>query len=134
MADKPGMASIPTVIVLIILIISIGVLISSISISDIVSVSDTNNSGRALNYAQLGAKDALERLARNKDYSGSYSIAMTTNGCDAAYSACATVVVSGSSPKVINAEGRVKDLKRKIQVNVNLDAKGLVTSYDWQEF
>ena len=132
--NQTGMASIPTVLVLMALIISVGVLISSISISDNASVSDTNNSGRALNYAQLGAKDALERIVRNKDYVGSYSVSIVNGGCVDPYNACANVVVgAGSNPKIINVEGRSKDLKRKIQVDVTLDSNGLITSYNWKE-
>jgi hypothetical protein len=131
---KEGMASIPTVIVLMILIMSVGALIASISISDNVSVSDTNNSGRALNYAQLGAKDALERIVRNKDYSGTYSIETVSGGCSNSFSGCATITVdSGSSPKIISVEGRVVEIKRKIQVDVNLDSNGLITGYTWNE-
>ena len=131
---KPGVASIPTIMVLMILILSAGALIASISISDNISVSDTNNSDKALNYAQLGAKDALERIVRNKDYSGSYSIDVTSGGCSSPYQACSSVLIdSGVSPKIINVEGRVRDIKRKIQVNVNLDDNGLITGYSWQE-
>jgi len=132
--NLPGVASIPTVLVLLALIIAAGVLISSISLSDSVSVSDTNNSDKALNYAQLGAKDALERIARNKDYVGTYTMDIVSGGCSDPYAACATVVVAtGSSPKTVNVEGRTKDIKRRIQVNVNLDSNGLITSYTWQE-
>lgn len=132
--NQPGMASIPTIIVLMALIISAGALIASISISDNISVSDTNNSGRALNYAQLGAKDALERIARNKDYSGTYSIDTVSGGCSGIFSGCAAINVdSGSNPKIINVEGRKEDIKRKIQVKVNLDENGLILNYDWQE-
>lgn len=128
------MASIPTVLVLMALIISIGVLISAISISDNVSVSESNNSGKALNYAQLGASDALERIVRNKDYVGTYNFDATSGGCSATQIACAVVTVgAGYNPKIINVEGQMGDAKRKIQVNVNLDVNGLITSYAWQE-
>lgn len=133
--EKSGIASIPTVIVLMILTISIGALLASISLSDTISVSDTNNSSRALGYAQLGAKDALERIVRNKDYSGSYTISLVSNGCSGSYPGCATLEVdAGTSLKIIKSEGRIQDIKRKIQVDVNLDSSGLITSYDWQEF
>ena len=133
--EKSGIASIPTVIVLMILTISIGALIASISLSDTISVSDTNNSGRALGYAQLGAKDALERIVRNKDYSGTYTISTVAGGCSGLYSGCATLEVdAGTSLKIIKSEGRIQDIKRKIQVDVNLDSNGLVTNYNWQEF
>ncbi len=132
--NQSGIASIPTILVLMALIISVGALIATISISDNISVNDTNNSGRALNYAQLGAKDALERIARNKDYSGSYSIEIVSGGCSGIFSGCASVnVSSGLAPKIINIEGRKEDIKRKIQVDVNLDENGLILNYDWKE-
>ena len=131
---KLGMASIPTVLVLLALILSIGVLISSISISDNVSVSEGNSSGKALNYAQLGASDALEKIARNKDYVGTYSLDAVSGGCSATTLACAVITVNaGSNPKIIKVEGQMGDTVRKIQVDVNLDVNGLITSYSWQE-
>ena len=132
--QKSGIASIPTVLVLMALILSAGVLMASISISDNTSVSESNGSEKALNYAQLGAKDALERIVRNKDYVGTYSLNITTGSCNSTPAACAVVAVSaGSNPKIINAEGQQGDAKRKIQVNANLDDNGLITSYTWQE-
>lgn len=132
---KSGIASIPTVLVLMALIISVGALIASISISDNTSVSDSNNSEKALNYAQLGARDALEKIARNKDYVGTYNINVVNGGCSATQLDCAVVTVSaGASPKIVNVEGQKSDAKRKIQVDVNLDVNGLITSYNWQEF
>lgn len=131
---KPGVASIPTVMVLIALIVSAGVVISSISISDNMSVSQSNNSDKALNYAQLGTKDALERIVRNKDYVGAYSLDMVSGGCTDPFKGCVNVTVgAGANPKVINSEGQMEEVKRKIQVNVNLDDNGLITNYSWQE-
>ncbi|MFZ2310124.1 MAG: hypothetical protein WAW11_01110 [Patescibacteria group bacterium] len=131
---KSGIASIPTVLVLMALILSAGILMASISISDNTSVSEGNSSEKALNYAQLGAKDALERIVRNKDYVGTYNLDITPGSCSSVPVACAVVTVSaGSSPKVINVEGQKGDAKRKIQVDANLDSNGLITSYNWQE-
>jgi uncharacterized protein (UPF0333 family) len=132
--NKPGIASIPTVLVLLALIVSAVIVISSISISDNLSVAQSNNSDKALNYAQLGAKDALERIVRNKDYTGSYNLELVTNGCLDPYNGCVSVTVnSDSNPKIINSVGQKGEIKRKIQVNVNLDDNGLITNYTWQE-
>lgn len=131
---KPGIASIPTVMVLMALILSAGIVISSISISDNLSVAQSNNSDKALNYAQLGAKDALERIVRNKDYTGSYNLELVSGGCLNSYSGCVIVNVnSASAPKIITSEGQMGEVKRKIQVSVDLDANGLITNYFWQE-
>ncbi len=132
--QKPGIASIPTVLVLMALIISAGILMASISISDNTSVSESNSSEKALNYAQLGAKDALERIVRNKDYTGSYNLNITPGSCSVVPIACASITVAtGASPKIINVEGQHGDAKRKIQVDVTLDSNGLITGYSWQE-
>jgi len=131
---KPGIASIPTVVVLMALILSAGVVISSISISDNLSVSQSNDSDKALNYAQLGSKDALERIVRNKDYFGSYTLEMVSGGCVDPFKGCVTVTAdAASNPKTIDSQGQVNDVKRKIQVKVNLDSNGLITNYTWQE-
>ena len=131
---KPGIASIPTVMVLMALILSAGIVISSMSVSDNLSVAQSNNSDKALNYAELGAKDALERIVRNKDYTGSYNLELLSGGCANPYSGCVVVSVNAAStPKIITSEGQMGDVKRKVQVNVDLDANGLITNYFWQE-
>lgn len=128
-----GVASVPTVLVLMLLIVSAGALVAAISLSDNLSTSENNNSGRALGYAQLGAQDALERIARNKNYSGSYEIEAESGGCITPYNACVSVTVADSAPKIINVESRIKEVVRKIQVEVNLDENGLITDYSWAE-
>lgn len=133
-ATRPGIASLPTILVLMALIISVGIFISAISLSDSSAVSGLNSSNQALNFAQSGAKDALEKIVRDKDYAGSYLVALMPDGCTEPYAGCATVnVTAGVSPKIITAEGRLGDLKRNIQVDVNLDVNGLIIDYDWQE-
>ncbi len=131
--EYSGVASVPTVLVLTLLIVSAGALVASISLSDNLSANDNNNSGRALGYAQLGAQDALERIARNKDYTGSYEIEAESGGCVVPYNACVSVSVSDTSPKIVSAEGRIKEVVRKIQVDVNLDENGLIVDYSWVE-
>lgn len=133
--EQSGMASIPTVMALAILILLIGVLITTTSINETTSVGSSADSTKTLNYAQAGALDALERIARNKNYTGVYSMDMVANGCTVNFSGCANVTVSASSsPKSIISVGQITTVQRKIQVDVNLDANGLITNYNWQEF
>ena len=132
--EKPGIASVASVVVLMILIISAGALIASLSLADSLSVGGRNTSNKALDFARSGAKDALERIARQRDYTGAYSLELAADGCSEPYAGCASVVVNpGLSPKTVSVEGRVGNLKRKIQVAVNLDPDGLIIDYDWQE-
>ncbi|MFA5000350.1 MAG: hypothetical protein WC545_03250 [Patescibacteria group bacterium] len=131
--EQAGLASLPTVLVLIALIISVGVFVSAVSVSDNLSVSGAGASDRALNYARSGARDALERIARNKDYVGDYDIAAVPDGCLEPFSGCVSVSVAAGNPKMISAAGRAGDFIRKIQVAATLDADGLILDYDWTE-
>jgi hypothetical protein len=134
---KPGIASIPVIMGLTILMIAVGLFIASISLSDSLSTTNLGTSNQALNFAQAGAKDALQKIARNKDYytTTTSTIETISGGCaTTTYLGCASVTVSASSsPKVIISEGRIGDIRRSIQVNLNVDDDGLFTSYTWQE-
>jgi hypothetical protein len=131
--EQAGLASLPTVLVLIALIISVGVFVSAVSVSDNLSVSGAGASDRALNYARSGARDALERIARNKDYVEDYDIAAVPDGCAEPFYGCVSVNVAAGNPKMISTVGRAGDFIRKIQVAATLDADGLVLDYDWTE-
>lgn len=132
--QQSGVASLPTILVLIMLIISVGVLVSSVGLSDSLSVSSMNDSRRALDFAKSGARDALERMVRDKDYFGTYSLEFVADGCEGDFAGCASVSVSDLLPKTIVSEGRVGDFKRKIQVVVDMDGDGLISGHHWQEF
>lgn len=131
--NSKGMASLPTVIALSMLIMIVGILITSVSVAENISTAGSMNSDKALAYAEAGANDALERLVRNKNYVGAYSLDMIANGCDTQFTGCSAVEVgAGNNPKVITSLGRVGATYRKIQVEVNLDSNGLITNYSWQ--
>jgi Tfp pilus assembly protein PilX len=131
---QSGVAAMPVIFAMLVLIISLSLLTASLSGNDSASSADVVNSDRALAAAELGAKDALLKIARNKDYSGAYSIAASANGCSAPASGCATVTVDNQSdPKTIYSAGQVGELVRKIVVKAHLDSNGKITSYTWQD-
>ena len=139
-SNNSGVASLPTVIVLMILILAIGVGIAAMSFSENIISMGQKQSSAALLYAEAGARDALIRIARNKNYSTSaYQLVFVTDGC-LADEGCATItvstgVVSSLDPKIINSEGRVRSNFRKIKVEVVLDSfsNGEIVSAKWQE-
>lgn len=138
-----GVASIPIVLAFGILIIAIGVGITTLSYLETVASQGSYDSERALTYADAGARDALERIARNKLYAcatnSCYTVEVVPGGC-AAGSGCAYVSVStnsGSStdPKIITSQGISGLSTRTIQVSVQLDSNsdGQISSTQWSE-
>jgi len=140
--NQEGMASLPTVLALLMLMMVLGGLISSIGLSELESSNNLASSAKAKQYAQAGIKDALERIARNKDYlcesapgcpGGNYQLAFADNGC-ANNMACATVTVSGSATlKTIMSIGASSNNRRKINATITLDSDGLITDTNWHD-
>ena len=138
-----GVASIPIILVFGILIIAIGVGITAMTFSEGLASQGGYQSIRALLYAEAGARDALERIARNKHYSCAttdcYSLSFATSGCSTG-SACARIKVStdaGTSinPKIITAKGVAGINVRTLQVSVIFDSGqfGQIATSTWQE-
>lgn len=141
--DQKGLATIPTVMALTILVMAIGIAITSLSLSESFVTLGQDYSTRALFYAETGAKDALEKLARKKNFvcasDSCYSINMVSNGCTS-NDGCARVTVSSgvgsiADPKIITSTGQVKTSTRKVQVNVVFDTSlfGEIATASWQE-
>lgn len=140
-SDKKGSATLPTIIAFTILIVAMSTSLASTSIVENFINHGFMQSSKAHVYAEAGAKDALMRIARNKNYacdapsSGCYEINFISQGCST-NDGCARITVSASSsPKIIISEGRVKDNIRKIRVEASFDASsnGKIENINWQE-
>ncbi len=138
-----GVASLPTVLALTLLILASSIGMASWSFSESFGTFAQNESARAYVYAESGARDALLRIARNSKYSCTsvecYSIDLEASGCTS-NSACARVSVSSdngasSTPKIITSTGRVNSYQRKVQVSVFFDTNlnGEIATTTWQE-
>lgn len=129
--SSSGIATIPVVIIFTFLVLVVGVAIALISSNETFDVLFFVNSSKALNYAQTGAKDALIKITRNKDFSfpsPSYNIEFATNGCTN-YDGCATVTVTtNGNNRTITSQGRSKNSIRRIQVDITLSTYGEITS------
>lgn len=138
-----GAATIPVVIAITVLVLGISVGILALGFSESIMSLGQNQSLKAMFYAETGAKDALIKIARNKDYScvatDCYSIDFATNGCFN-NSACAWVSVSAgvgsqADPKIIVSKGRSGDYIRKVQVQTIFDSSlyGEIATTTWSE-
>jgi len=150
-----GIATLPTVIVLGMMILAVVVSMTSMTLSGLMISQGSTQSSNALFYAEAGARDALTKIARDKTYVcsitnscntvGYYSLDFITNGC-ANNTDCAQVSVSAgigttTDPKIIVSKGIMKTSTRRMQVSVVLDngttdasiQNGEITGTTWTE-
>ena len=147
--EQKGIATLPTVIVLGMIILAVVVSISSVAFNELLNSQGQAQSSSALFYAEAGARDALLRISRDKNYScvatDCYSIDFVANGCST-NTDCAKVSVSSgvgtsADPKIITSKGIMKVATRTMQVTVVLDngtslaanQNGEITSTTWTE-
>ncbi len=144
-----GIATLPTVMVMGVIALAIAIGITAVALTESFISQGSAQSSRALFYAESGARDALVKIARNKNYTCSttdcYTIDFSTNGCSLGND-CAKVSVSigtgtTADPKIVTAKGIMKSSTRTLRVSVILDAGttdatlqyGAVTSVTWTE-
>ena len=142
-SQKQGLASLPVIFAFIILIIAVSVGMTAISLSETFVSAGERNASKALLYAEAGARDALVRIARNKNYTCAtadcYTVEFETAGCTS-NSGCAKISVSagvgsGGDPKIITSKGQAKSSVRTISVSVQYDAnlEGQFDTITWSE-
>lgn len=138
-----GIATLPTVMILGVLSLAVAVGITTVALTESFISQGSAQSSRALFYAESGARDALIRIARNKNYTCAttdcYSIDFSTNGCSTGND-CAKVSVSAGTgtsldPKIIIAKGVMKASMRTMEVSVVFDVggNGEIASATWSE-
>ena len=142
-AHTRGVATVPIIFVFGILTVAIGIGITALAFSETFSSQASYNAARALLYAETGARDALERVARDKDYScpatDCYTLDINVNGCSDG-SACALVSVSAGEgsvvdPKIITSKGQAGLHARRLNVEIVFDPAldGEIASTTWSE-
>lgn len=140
---KSGIATLPTVMILGVLSLAVAVGITAVALTESFISQGSAQSSRALFYAESGARDALMRIARNKNYSyttgDGYTVDFSTDGCSTGND-CAKVLVSTNTggagdPKVITSKGIMRSSTRTIEVRVVFDTggNGEIISAVWSE-
>jgi len=136
-----GLASLPTILAIAILILAVVVAVTSWTLSESLSTQGQNYSQLALTYAEAGARDALTRIARKYAYNcvatDCYTIDMVASGCTSG-DGCAKVSVSANSglpadEKIVISKGIATTSTRRVQVTVSINADGQITGTAWTE-
>lgn len=127
---KKGVAALPAIIVIAMVILLIGVGISSTGFIENLSSYGELENKKALAAAEAGAADGFEKLVRNRNCSGACANYTLEVG-----DADADIVISDdtASTKKIVSTGRVGFKRVKIQVIVSFDTNNEASSTSWQE-
>ncbi|OGE83591.1 MAG: hypothetical protein A3B23_03050 [Candidatus Colwellbacteria bacterium RIFCSPLOWO2_01_FULL_48_10] len=135
--SRDGEISIILILGLTAAIVVVGVGALSFSSNESLISGSFGKSSRAMAYAEAGARDALARISRNRDYTaGVYTIDISspTGSCATVLDGCASVRVDGTtSPKIITSIGTAGTATRKIQVDASYDSNGVITNKTWME-
>ena len=144
-----GIATLPTMMVIGMVALAVVVSVTAITFNELLISQGSAQSASALFYAESGARDALMKIARDKNYTCSaadcYSIDFVEGGC-ANGTDCSLVSVSSgvgttADPKIITSKGIMRASIRTMQVSVILDdgttdvslQNGEITSSSWAE-
>lgn len=120
-----GIVSLATVLVIALFLFSIGILIGIQSGASVFSSFAGKNAEIAQALAETGIQDATLKLARNKEYFGSYILTQTDGST-------IEITVTGGSPVIIVATSTVSQplgtLKRSLRASVTMDSNGVITA------
>lgn len=126
-----GMALLATVLIILLIMIAVGLSMVSTGVINGFTSNDHRESEAAYFAAQAGVKDALMRLARNKNFTNTgYFLpgGCTLNNTDvcakiiveSAQSACSQAI--GANQDCVIATGTLNNKTRKIETILNIDA------------
>ncbi len=136
-STKKGIATLPAVMVFGIMALLVAVSVTSLSFTELFISQGSGQSSRAHFYAESGARDALIKIARDKNYTyiigEGYEIDFSASGC-LLLNDCAKVLVVGDAiSKIVTSKGIMKSSNRTLQVAVTLDPNGAITDTVWSE-
>lgn len=128
--DRPGIAALLVIVgvAALVLLIATGLSLSNFLENDASSARAKHR--EAFFVAEAGIHDAIQRITRNKDYTGSYD--QTTFPIVSSPDTL-NITVTGGATKTITARAVVNNRTGKIQATVTVDTNGLVTITGWQE-
>lgn len=119
-----GIAGLLIIVIISMFLLSVGILLAIQGNVSIFSGQFESQADRAQFLAESGIQDAIIKLARNKNYTGSYTITETDGTVD--------VNVAAGTPIVVRATSTVSrafsNVKRAMKAEVTLDADGKITN------
>src|SRR3989344_9102252 len=126
-ADE-GMALLSTVVAVLLILVAVGLSMISLGIFEGFMAESQRASDEAYTAAQSGVKDAMMRIARDKNYfSAEYYLPADPSDCTLnSATACAHIIVEKDAPSAgkdrVTATGTLSNSTRKLEVILNVNA------------
>jgi len=123
-----GAIALPTILMLASILLAIGLAINLSSNNKIETIKNNENALSAFYLSEAGIKDALIKIARNKNYCTNYTLQTSKGSAD--------IVFDGSPPPnqiIITSTGVSDNNTKKIHASYNIDNNGKLTQLSWQE-
>lgn len=127
-----GVAALPTILIIAMVILLVGIGISSSGFIEGLSSFGELENKKALFAAESGAKDAFERIVKNKNCNVGASPTCLNYSLSVG-DGTASIAISGSDIKTIISSGTVNNIIAKIKVIVSFDQYGKATQTSWQQ-
>ncbi len=132
--NEKGAMALSSILALSIILLALGLAMSFTSFIENNIVYNQNKASNAFYVAEAGARDAIEKVVRNKNFSnGGYSLAMAGGS--------ATIVVNKDVPAAERTEilstgvsgANTKKIRVVLNTDANNDNNGKVTIESWEE-
>ncbi len=126
-----GIVALMTVVIIALFLFSVGILLAIQSRTSIISGKLANQADQAQFLAETGVQDALIKIARNKDYTGAYTIAQNDDPSFDVKQVAVNIATSSGTTSVIVATSTVTrsgdSIQRTIQATVTYDSNGKIS-------
>lgn len=133
MEKESGVAALPTVLVIALIILLAGIGVIGTGLVENALTSGENESRQALYTAETGIHDAIERLVRDKDCNNGGVPSCASYSFPVGEASVSITITGASSPKTIVATGTRKNKIRRVQVIVGISINNKITVSSWSE-
>ncbi|MBI4458169.1 hypothetical protein HY633_04355 [Candidatus Uhrbacteria bacterium] len=133
MMQLKGIAALPTILIISLLVLIAGAGILGTSLVEDAVTSGDKESREAIYAAEAGIHDAIVRLARNKECNNGVAPSCTSFSLAVGDASTAVTVAGASTPKTITSVGTRKNKTRTLQAVVSIDANHKVSVTSWSE-
>lgn len=124
--SKTGAIALPVILMLASMILAIGLAINYSSNNKIETSKNNENALNALYIAESGVQDASEKISRNKNFNGNYTLTVSAGS--------ATITVINSLPTVtIESKGSYSGNFKTVKATLNVDNDGKIATSTLRE-
>ena len=125
--SESGLIALPSIIILSMIILTIGISMSFSSFTQNNISSNNYSSQKSFFVAEAGIKDAIMKITRNKNYNTAFILLIDED------TANVTINTTDPTRPIITSVSTINNYTKKIQATLNITQNGKVTILSWNE-